>query len=204
MLNALFLSAQDHYIGPVAGINLSNVSTTWYFIGFEHKIYKAGIIGGIEYEYIFKKGFNIGFDVFYNQQRFAYSDNNLVTKLYNYLSCPLKIGYYTGQKFGISIKGGAIPSYFINGYSKWEDTYYGEGLSKIDKDKIRKYDWAAFSEIGGRYNFNGKLSLYSGLMFKHSFKKYCVECNYHTEPEVYYRHYGFSWTLGLKYKLNNE
>ena len=202
LFNAWLLSAQDHYFGPVAGVNLSNVSYSWNFIGINHEIYKAGITGGVEYEYIFKNGFNIGFDVLYDQRRHAYSDFSLVTYLYNYISCPLKIGYYTGKKFGVSVKGGAIPSYFINGYSKWEVYYYGDGLSSIDKDEIRKHDWAAFSEIGGRYNINNKLSLYSGLMFRHSFKKYYIINNVPRRPETYYRHYSYTWIFCLKYKMN--
>lgn len=211
IINSLIVFGQDHFIGFNGGLNITNISRGLFpeYETFRHQKYRIGIIGGIRYEFWFLERFNIGIDFLYNQHRFAYTYNPFDDKIhhvstYNYISYPIKLGYVVGDKIGITINIGIVPSYLLNAiksnYNYDENgNFTGVSSYQMDREHFEIFDFAGLAELGVKYGLYYKVDIYSTIMFRHSNKPFSDS---RVIDDAGWIHYGFSWIFGLKYKLN--
>jgi opacity protein-like surface antigen len=205
---------QFHLIGVQGGVNLTNLTTD---IPFEDSKYRIGIISGINYEFMFQGKYTLSADILYNQQGFIIKTNytdengNLTGKStedkfdYDYLSLPLKIGYTLGNKIKVFTKIGVCPSVLLKAETKISKVDISGNLINYEtfdvKDKVSKFDLGGLIEFGAGYGLNNNLELFSSFICRKSLTTFS-NADYFKDSKM--RHYGFSLTIGLKYKLSKK
>ena len=203
---------QIQSIGIQSGISLTNLTGDI----FKDSKYRTGIIGGFNYELLFKSNYTIGTDILYSQQGFAdeitftdESGNVLATKPsskydYDYLSIPIKFGYTEGVKLKSFIKLGICPSFLLSAEStvpKYDSSGNVTGYEKVDvKNKVSKFDFGGLVELGVGYSLKNGIELFSSLTGRKSLTTFS-NSNYFQDSKV--RHFGFSLMVGLKYRLHS-
>jgi len=208
------LAGQVHSIGIQFGSNLTNVTSD---NSFEGSKFRSGIIGGFNYEYLFKDNFSLGADLLYSQQGFkyklTYTDSNgylfggsADSKLYyDYLALPIKFGYSIGHKLKGFAKVGVCPSILLKAETTMplEDSKGNLiGYQTFDdKENVSKFDLGGLIELGADYGILDNLKLFTSVSFRQSLTTFSNSL-YLNESTT--RHYGFAFSLGLKYNLNKK
>lgn len=204
---------QIHSIGIQGGVNLTNLTGDI----FKDSKYRSGIIGGFNYELLFKNNYTIGTDILYSQQGFIDNDplpnsnGNILENIsgskyyYDYLSIPIKFGYTKGQKLKSFVKIGICPSFLLNAEStvpKFDSSGDVTGYEKVDvKENVSKFDFGGLLEVGIGYSLKNRFELFSSLTGRKSLTTFS-NSDYFRDSKM--RHYGFSLAVGLKYRLNDN
>ena len=211
--SSLELNGQIHLLGFKSGANLTNITSRNFL---KNSDYRKSLNVGFNYEYLFKKGFSIGFDLIYNKLGFTndiiFTDNfgnptgkRYTTKYnYDYISFPIKTGFNIGTKFCGFTNVGIIPSFLIDaktisptfdqdiklsGYETFEVTNY-----------VSKFDFSGLFEIGGSFTLNERYWLFTSMSYFQSFTS-ITNSNYFSNSKI--RHNGFNLNLGMKYSIIN-
>ena len=204
---------QIHSIGIQGGVNLTNLTGDT----FKDSQFRTGIIGGFNYELLFKNRYTIGTDLLYSQQgfsdKFIFMNDfgNVLRKgpeskyYYDYLSVPIKFGYTEGQKLKSFVKIGLCPSFLLKAETAQAMIDLSgnlTGYEKVDvKENVSKFDFGGLLELGIGYSLNNQFELVSSLTGRKSLTTFS-NADYFKDAKM--RHYGFSLTLGLKYRLNDK
>lgn len=205
LLTSIAVYGQDHYLGMVGGACLTNVKSDNFSGGTNRK----GLLGGLTYEYKFKKIFHVGLDFVYAQRGFKndvfntdQNENTTGEELtlevnYDYLSLPIKGGFSIGSSFSGFLNLGVVPSLLINTesfISEMEVTIKGT-------DEVSNFDFGGLIEIGGSYQFKEHFLLFASFAYQYSFTS-LSNSNYY--PYGATKHYGMILTMGLRYALKKE
>ena len=204
---------QVQSIGIQSGVNLTNLTGDI----FKDSKFRTGIIGGFNYELLFKNNYTIGTDVLYSQQGFndkvTLTDeqgNVLGTEpsskyYYDYLSIPIKFGYTEGVKLKSFIKIGICPSVLLSAEStvpKFGSSGDVIGYERVDaKNNVSKFDFGGLLELGVGYSLKNRIELFSSLTGRKSLTTFSSS-DYFQNSKI--RHYGFSLMIGLKYRLKDK
>ncbi len=198
VLFAVPVFGQNHFIGLKGGINWTNVIADNFLSDND---YRNGFVGGLTYEYEFKKKFHIGLDLVYAQKGFnndiIFTDENgnpIGEKAtsgfyYDYLSLPIKGGFSLGNNFAGFLNLGIVPSLLIN------------AETIIPTDKVTKFDFGGLIEIGRSYKFKERFLLFTSVAYQQSFTVITNE-DYFSNGKA--KHYGMTLSIGLKYALKKE
>lgn len=193
---------QNHHIGLKGGCNLTN---EYLNNDIRDKRNRTGFNCGLTYEYQINNRFNFGLDLLYFQKGFEINQN-LTKKEYNsfnydYLSIPVKGGFFIGDKVSGFVNIGIVPSILINAKVTGPSLFYHEEKKSLDfTDKVTKFDFGGLIEIGGNCKLGDKLLIFLSLSYQHSLT---------TVTNTYYvsnfkvKHYGITLSGGLKYILKN-
>ena len=204
---------QAQSIGIQSGVNLTNLTGDI----FKDSKFRTGIIGGFNYELLFKSNYTIGTDILYSQQGFVdkvtFTDehgNVLGTEpsskyYYDYMSIPIKFGYTEGVKLKSFIKLGVCPSFLLSAEStvpKFDSSGDITGYEKVNvKNNATKFDFGALLELGVGYSLKNRIELFSSLTGRKSLTTFS-NSDYFQNSKI--RHYGFSLMAGLKYRLRDK
>ena len=203
---------QKHLIGIQGGLNFTNFTSKE---GFANKSTKTGFIGGITYDQMLTKKYVLEIDVLYSQRgvndQFSIIDDygqysgQVETEMnYDYLSFPVKIGYKLGNKLKIIPKIGIVPAAIIKAEIT-SPTFGGNGgivtgKETIDhKEYVSKFDFGGILELGIETDLTKNIIFFSNLNYKHSLTTFS-NSDYFNGQDM--RHYGFSFAVGIKYRLN--
>jgi len=197
---------QVHRVGVQGGINLSNFTSD---IEFGDKKFKAGLVSGFNYEYTFPGKLTLGADLLYSQQ--GYKDEIAVLTVqdiswisgiklaYDYISLPLKVGYTWGEQVKGFVKTGLCPSVLIRGeYWYLDKNFPGSPKEGYAYERAPKFDLGALVELGAAYAIKNDMELFSSLTYRKSFTTISSENHF---QGLDMKHYLFSLSFGLKYKL---
>ena len=207
---------QVQLIGIQGGVNMTNQSSPNIF---KDSKFRTGIIGGLNYEFIFKSKYSLGADLLYSQKGFNdkmifVDDNGNPTGItsdlkyyYDYLSLPLKIGYSSGDKLKGFVKIGICPSVLLKAEMTTpkvnnNGNYIGNETTDATNN-ASKLDLGGLIELGAGYGLNNTLDLFSSITYNHSLTTFSNSKNdYFSDAKM--RHYGFSLAMGIKYKLEGK
>ena len=216
LLISLTISAfgQEHFVGVQAGLNFTNLTAKESFNDTEMR---TGFIGGVNYELKVSSKFRLGIDILYSQRGF----NDKITLMneygvnigenedfkfnYDYISIPIKAGYELGNKIKIIPRIGIVPSFLHE--AKVIIPNFDSNGNVIEYETIKHTDLVSNFDLGGlvELGFESKLSdnilLCPALTYKHSLTTFS-NSDYFDGSKM--RHYGFSISLGLKYKLKSN
>lgn len=214
ILSSFKVVGQSHLVGLKGGTNWTSISS----YNFASQIsFKRGITSGLTYDYLFGTHFSVGSDFIYNQRGFTndivFTDifgnptgEKFTTQFnYDYLSLPLKAGFNIGTTFYGFTTIGVIPSILIlsNIINPTFD-FYGElnGSERIDMtNRVSKFDFAGFAEIGCGYKFKNSLWLYTSFLYQNSFTS-ITNSNYFPTSKI--RHNGITLAIGVKLALTKD
>ena len=198
---------QNHFIGLKGGINWTNVISDNFLSDND---YRNGFIGGLTYEYEFKKKFHLGLDLVYAQKGFKndviFTDetgNPIGEKAtsnfnYDYLSLPIKGGFSLGNNFAGFLNLGIVPSLLINAETIIPTFENIDGETFDVTKNVTKFDFGGLIEIGGSYEFKERFLLFTSFAYQQSFTTITNEDYF---PNGKAKHYGMTLLLGLKYAL---
>ena len=202
---------QNHFIGLKGGINWTNVISDNFL---SNNDYRNGFVGGLTYEYDFKKKFHIGLDLVYSQKGFTndiiFTDeygNPTGEKAtsefnYDYLSFPIKGGLVLGNRISGFINLGLVPSLLIEAKTIEPAIKGITGKKTYDvTDKVTKFDFGGLIEIGGSYKFKERFFLFTSFAYQQSFTTITNE-DYFSNGKA--KHYGMTLSIGLKYALKKN
>lgn len=213
ILISTFALGQNHFVGFQAGLNLTGVTPNE---DLENSGMRTGFIGGIAYEFKFSGKYQIEIDALYSQQGFTdkmimveegqvrVGEENYKVK-YDYLSFPVKIGFEMGDKTKIIPKIGIIPALSVSAklsYPKFDNNggIIGRG-SENHKDYVSNLDFGGLIEVGIENELSNNLIFCSAINYKHSLTSYYNSDYFDRYDDQARKHYGFSLTVGLKYRL---
>ena len=220
LLTILFISlsisafGQEHFVGVQAGLNFTNLTAKETFNDTEMR---TGLTGGINYELKISGKYQLGIDALYSQQGFidkmiyideygneTGEDENFKFN-YDYLSIPLKIGYEMGNKIKVIPRIGIVPSFLLKAETitpKFDSNGNVIGHETIDaKDYVSKFDFRGLVELGLESKLSDNIMLCPTVIYKHSLTTFS-NSDYFDGSKM--KHYGFSISIGLKYKLKNK
>jgi hypothetical protein len=194
ILISTFAIGQNHFVGFQSGLNFTSVKPNE---DLKNSSMKTGFIGGVTYDLNFSNRYQIGVGVLYSQQGFndqpifveGENVNVLDEKIkikYDYLSIPIKIGYEMGNKIKIIPKIGITPAILVN--AKHEDY-------------VSKFDFGGLIEVGVENDLSENIILFSALSYKQSLTNYFNSDYFDRYDDTARKHFGFSLSLGLKYRL---
>ncbi len=208
------LFGQVHSIGIQVGANLTNLTA---HKSFQDSKFRSGIIGGLNYECLFKDKYSLGADLLYSQQGFkdnvTFTDEfgniisgNAETKFYyDYLILPIKFGYSVGHKLKGFAKIGLYPSILLKAETTIPKVDSDGNLTGYEafnvKDKVSKFDLGGLIELGADYGVYNNLELFTSVTFRQSLTTFS-NSEYFSESKM--RHYGFAFSFGLKYNLKKK
>lgn len=200
---------QNHFIGGIGGVSLTNVSTDNFF---SDNNFRMGYLGGVSYEYKFSDQIHFGLDFIYAQKGFknneiyTYSDDKntgiegVSDFNYDYFSLPIKGGMSMGDnKISGFVNLGLVPSFLYNAQTivPTQETKNGKVIDVADV--VTKIDFAALIEVGGEYNYNDQFFIFTSLAYQKSFTSITNESYY---PNGKATNYGILLSLGVRYALN--
>ena len=213
ILISTFALGQNHFVGFQAGLNLTSVTPKG---DLENSSMRTGFIGGITYDFKFSNKYQIEFDALYSQQGFTdkmimvedgqvrVGEENYKVK-YDYLSFPIKIGYGIGAKTKIIPKIGIIPAFLVSAklsYPKFDNNGEITGRdSENHKDFVSNFDFGGLIEVGIEKELPNNLIFCSAINYKHSLTTYYNSDYFDRYDDQGRKHYGFSLSVGLKYRL---
>lgn len=186
---------QSHFVGLQTGLNFTSITPK---DDLKNAGMKIGFIGGITYNFKFSNRYKIGIEALYSQQGFTdkliISEGNQVyvgeenyKVNYDYLSFPIKIGYEIGNKLKTIPKIGIVPAFSIG--------------NREVIDYLSKFDFGGLIEIGIENEFSDNIILCSTLSYKHSLTTFHNSKYFDRYEDSKRKHYGFSFSIGLKYRL---
>lgn len=200
------LGAQNHLIGIQGGLNLANASTS----NFPSQGYRKGVNAGLSYEYLLKEHFSIGADLLYTQRGFTstipfINSNGYITAPnsrsqfnYDYVSLPIKASYRLGEKFYGFVNLGIVPSILVNATTIVDNMNTGMSDNYDQTDRVNKFDLSGIAELGAGYKIQNRYWLFGSVGYQSSFISTTTE-QYFAELQMF--HYGFTFSLGVKYAL---
>lgn len=207
--------AQTSSIGVRIGLNKTNVSSSQYS---DEPKSRNGFIGGVTYEYLFNKNFFIGAELNYNERGYATSylfvnetTSSSVqyegTHSYNYISLPIKSGFYFGNKVQGFGSIGVIPSILVDAKivfpTNLDQSGQLSGMETRDvKDITNSFDLAAMVELGISYKIQNQYSIFSSATYQRSFTSFSSSDSYYPAPYTEAFHKGLSFSLGVRYTLS--
>jgi len=208
------VSGQVHSIGIQFGSNLTNLTAS---NSFADSKFRTGIIGGFNYEFLFKNKYSLGADLLYSQQGFkdnvTFTDEsgniiggNAETNFYyDYLVLPIKFGYSIGHNLKGFAKIGVCPSILLKAETTLPKVYSEGNVAGYEafdvKDNVSKFDLGGLIELGADYGVRDNLKLVTSVSFRQSITTFS-NSDYFSECKM--RHYGIALSLGLKYNLNKK
>lgn len=223
LLLSTSLVAQKHYVGALGGIGTTNVTSNTD----DNTRFNLNFLGGIAYEYIFESNVVAEVDLLYYGAGFnmkSYSTNGTTIGSdqmnydYDYLGLPLKVGYKIGRNFSYKIKLGVMPSYLIKAKHISPKEEYAPPVATSQSPQriaaqneildenllessecVRKFDFAGLIEFGLSYEFENNINIGASALYKHSVTS--ITSNVDCYDGTNYYNYGFSFLLGLKYRL---
>jgi len=213
ILISTFALGQNHFVGFQAGLNLTSITPKE---DLENSSMRTGFIGGITYDFKLSIKYQIEIDALYSQQGFTdkmimvengqvrVGEENYKVK-YDYLSFPIKIGYRMGDKTKIIPKIGIIPAFSVSAklsYPKFDnDGNIIDWGSENHKDYVSNFDFGGLIEIGIENELSNNFIFCSAISYKHSLTTYYNSDYFDRYDDQARKHYGFSLSVGLKYKL---
>jgi hypothetical protein len=201
---------QKHFVGVQAGLNLTNITAK---DGFDDTEMRTGFIGGINYELKLSDKYQLGIDALYSQQGFnekiifiddfgnETGSNSNFKSHYNYFSIPVKIGYEIGEKIKIIPRIGIVPSFLLKAeviMPKFDSNLNVSGHETVELVDVSKFDLGGLIEVGFEKQLSDNVFLCPTLNYKHSLTTFS-NSNYFDGDDM--RHYSFSISVGLKYRL---
>ncbi len=204
------LYAQQHLIGIKGGINWANINLPTTLSDLVLHESKTGFIGGLTYEYLFKKYFSLSADVLYAQYGFLGDRGGIYSRSlsgtersryeYNYLSMPIKAGYRIGDKIYGFVNLGLTPSILRESSIKIDIYSYivDPAFTRYIGSQPAQFDIAGIIELGGGCKIKSRAFLFTSLAYQQSFTTFSND-NY--LAGIRPRHYGISLSVGLKYAI---
>jgi hypothetical protein len=204
--------AQQHQLGLQVGMSSSFVSTDHSFIWGSTE-YSKQVIVGLNYSYMAKGHIALGASVQYQQRGFlwdgiddpfTFGPTNLPLAVfsYNYISVPLKIGYYSGRKLYGFFNVGMVPSLLVSAETSRSTVISGGsvflGYNEDLKDKVDPLDVAGMADVGVGYNFNNKARVFLSVAYQHSFTSISNTDHF---PRENMSHFGWFTSLGFMFTL---
>ncbi len=211
LMSTISVFGQNHFAGLKTGVNLTNVHSSDFISNDGNR---TGFSGGLTYEYLLNKRFNLGVDFLYCQKGFTsdmiFTDetNNPTGEKatfvynYNYLSFPVKGGFLIGEKISGFVNFGIVPSFLINAshISPAIGNIIDEDIINVTSD-VKKLDFGGLVEIGGNYKIKDRYLIYTSVAYQQSFTT-ITNSDYWPDSEV--KNYGITLSIGLKYAIKNE
>lgn len=199
--------AQNHFVGINGGVSGNDVNSA-----FTHSEPLLGFNVGFSYEYRVKNHLSFGADLMYNKKRFKHhllsipeggvpiTETGRLEFNFNYLSMPIKVGYYVGNNLSGFVNLGLIPSMALNA------TYYVPIMNDEETGReytglTSKYDLAGLIELGGNISLTERLFLIASVSYQHSFTSF-AKPDYDKDIDV--KHHGIILSGGVKYALKKE
>jgi hypothetical protein len=212
---------QNHYIGIKCGASRTQVKDDNFTESKSFKRgFRTGLSFGLTYDYLFKKYFNAGADIIYNQRGFTndiiFTDDLgnptgkiLKTKLnYDYVTIPLKVGFNYGKTIYGFINIYVTPSILIDAKTVTPTADYIQIQGNIipsvkspNPNNANKFDIGGLFDIGCGYKFKERFWLFTSLSYQQSFTT-ITNSKYFANREI--MHYGMTLNLGLKFALTKE
>lgn len=210
LLSGLYAQAQTHIVGLNIGTNSSSISSNAVF---GTPSLRLGFHGGLGYEYIFKNKLSLGAEVQYQERGFRQATNftdqfgallGISNSDYriNYLSIPVKVGYYVGNRFFGFGNIGLAPSFLLKAQATFPTlNLAGEIIEQEPVDNTSSYssfDLGGRAEVGGGYKLNKQFWVTGSVAYLHSLTPTKVSGFLN---ELQLRQFGINVNLGLKYTL---
>jgi len=185
---------QNHFVGIQSGLNFTSVKPNE---DLENSSMRTGFIGGVTYDLKFTNRYQIGIGLLYSQQGFndkpiyvedenVYVLDEKIKMNYDYLSFPIKFGYEMGNRIKIIPKIGIIPAYLVKANHK---------------DYVSKFDFGGLIEVGIENDLSDKIVLCSAISYNQSLTNYFNSDYFDRYDDSARKHYGFSLSVGFKYRL---
>ena len=202
---------QNHVIGLMSGMNWTNVNSSNFITNNENR---TGFNGGLTYEYKLNNKYSLGMDLLYFQKGFAsdiiFRDDTgnptgekaTLVFNYDYLSFPIKGGFFIGNKISGFISLGLVPSILINAKTTEPkiEGFINEKTTDVT-DRVTKFDFGGLLEIGTNYKFGDKFLIFTSFAYQQSFTT-ITNADYFSDSKI--KHYGMTISIGLKYIFRNE
>ncbi len=153
------LNAQNMFIKPMAGINLST------FTDVDNSKMKIGPVGGVEFGYHITDPFYISADLLVSMQGTKVKDSQYEKNRnasVTYINLPIMVNYYVVE--GLAFKVGVQPGFFLSQkttYDEYDNGKWNE-VENTSSDYVEKFDFSIpiglsyeYSNIvlDARYNF---------------------------------------------------
>lgn len=205
---------QEHFVGVQAGLNFTNISSKEVFDDAEMR---TGFSGGINYELKTSGKFQYEINVLYSQRGFneriiLMNEYGVEMEIkddfkfyYNYFSIPLKVGYELGNKMKIIPRVGIVPS-FLSKAGIVAPQFDGNGNvtgheTTVHTDYVSRFDFGGLAELGFERELSGNMLLCAALDYKHSITTFS-NSDYFDNSKM--RHYGYSISIGVKYRIKTK
>lgn len=205
LISTIPVLGQNHIIGVKGGINLTNIYSNK---NISNSHYRTGFNGGLTYEYILNNRFGLGVDLLYSQKGFT---NNVfpagikATYIFNYdyLSFPIKGGFFIGDNISGFVNLGLVPSILIDAkeINPAVEGFVDEKTTIDVTDKVTKFDFGGLIEIGGSYKFGNHFFIFTLFAYQQSFTT-ITNADYLSQFKI--KHYSMTVSIGLKYILKKE
>jgi hypothetical protein len=194
ILISTFALGQNHFVGLQSGLNFTSVKPNE---DLENSSMRTGFIGGVTYDLKFSNRYQIGIGLLYSQKGFndkpiyvedenVYVLDEKIKMNYDYLSFPIKFGYEMGNRIKIIPKIGIIPALLVKANHK---------------DYVSKFDFGGLFEVGIENDLSDKIVLCSALSYNQSLTNYFNSDYFDRYDDSARKHYGFSLSVGFKYRL---
>jgi hypothetical protein len=208
LISTIPVFGQNHIIGLKGGVSLTNIHSSNFLSKVDNL---TGFNGGLSYEYRFENHFNLGIDFLYFQKGFTndiiFTDDYGIPTgekatsyfKYDYLSLPVKGGFFIGDKISGFLNIGLVPSILINAKTT-APGIIGSDYEETNEvtDIVKKLDFGGLIEIGGSYKFGDKFLIFTSFAYQQSFMS-ITNTDYFSSSSI--KHYGMTMSIGLKYIL---
>ena len=214
--------SQGHFVGVKGGVSFTKVRDAVFY---EKNIeMRKGFTAGLTYEFKLKNNILLGADLLYIQKGYSAdisitNDEGMLIGMgrshpsYNYLSLPLKVGYSFGEKISGFFYIGIVPALLTDAYYGFSDpNNVQQNTDNPGKHDITKYtpnfELSGLAEVGANYKINERFLLTTSLGGHIGFTAITdfgnVENSIFDDQDNTMKNYGFYWTFGLKYALNQN
>jgi hypothetical protein len=210
-ISTLKVAGQSTLLGVKGGVSSTNITSS-NFLSQNNS--RTALTVGLTYEFLIKKHFSIGADLIYNQRGFTNDivlhdimgnptgEKNTASFNYDYISLPIKTGFYIGNKLYGFANIGVIPSLLADAKTIVPGYYIDGKLTEIEvydiTNRVSKFDFAGLVEIGGGYRLNGRYWIYTSFSYQNSFTT-ITNSDYFSFSKIH--HNGMNLTIGLKCAL---
>lgn len=211
---ALCSFGQGHQIGIVGSAHWSYFHTSG---SFQVSDYRLAPGGGMTYGYVFDNGFSLGTGLLFTPRGWTtetiFTDDHGIptggkstnTMEHNYFSLPIKAGFQFGGRVVGMVHLGVMPSWLYSAHLKVPEIEVGGIYEEAQNTELtyrhRRWDLAAFAEIGGGYNIGERFMVFTALAYVHSLNSFSTENYFVGKPMS---HYALTWSVGLNFILNNK
>lgn len=205
---------QEHFVGVQTGLNITSISSKEVF---DDAKMRTGFSGGINYELKTSGKFQYEINALYSQRGFnekiilmneygvEMGENDDFKFYYNYFSIPLKVGYELGNKIKIIPRVGIVPSFLLKAglvMPKFDENGNVTGDDTLDHtDYVSRFDFGGLAELGFERELSDNMLLCAALNYKYSLTTFS-NSDYFNNSKM--RHYGYSISIGIKYRLKTK